>query len=213
MGLFDTFKPPVKILPFPEDLKELKDFDLSKLDYQTKDLGENFFGHFHLKEEIVDGETVYKLCHQYDKLEYIPNPNYDPSKKAKGWSDIQWPTIPKKVGEADDFVNLTATINFYDGVNLNKYENDYWIEFLATFHNGILKDCKLLEFTAKDNSRRKKREAEWKEKREKDARYYKTPLGKIHTFIRRKIVSGVLIKLNNKLSNLIGKVNRFLYKF
>jgi hypothetical protein len=192
MGLFDNLKFPAKLLPFPKDLKELSDFNWDNIKWQTKDLGRTYNGYFYLKE--IDNK--YKLYHKRYKYEWDINETRNQFQKAVGLKDGL-----KKVGEEDIFVSHHGDIRFYNYLSDDNWKNDYWIEFVAIFKEGILDSIKLLEFRVTDNAERKEQHKKLIEKFEKQKAFNKTIRGKItNKFSRIKYKTGYMfINIGNKL--------------
>jgi hypothetical protein len=136
MGTYDSIdcKYP---LPLPKDCEELKDFNFNGLRFQTKD----FDCGLELYEIREDG-TVWRF-----EFETI----IDESKPSDKWGPAY-----KRVNEHwDQLCHFTGTINFYDFIQFDTYNNDYWIEYEATFNNGQLIDIKLSKFSTTNNEQRK----------------------------------------------------------
>jgi len=136
MGMFDdiTCKYP---LPLPEDPK-----GYSNNKYQTKDF-DNAMDLYEIRE---DG-TLWLRCAEYEYTDGNPNAKsliekLPTRKEIKVW----W----QQIFPITDTVRLYA----YDTDTNDKY--DYWIECDVTFVGGKVTEAKLLEFTATDNSERKK---------------------------------------------------------
>jgi hypothetical protein len=61
-------------------------------------------------------------------------------------------------------LNDTCTVQFYDYINSNNTDYDYWIVYDAVFIQGKVKDIKLTTFEATPNSERKKKDIEFHKK-------------------------------------------------
>jgi len=144
MGMFDylTCKYP---LPLPLDLREAKDVDFNKLTYQTKDL-ECVMVAYEIRE---DGILYIRRC----ELEHVPG---NPKAKSVIYRIGHMKTI-KEWWEATDF---TGTVNFYEGLHYSdesddNWNNDYWVEYKATFLKGKVIEIVLDKWDIEDNTERK----------------------------------------------------------
>ena len=154
MGMFDTIicKYP---LPRPDDPMELKDFNFNNTDFQTKDLEKALF-QYEIKE---DGSFWIRKT----ECELVKG-----NKKAKSMMDrFGYMKVIKEWWEPTKF---TGTIEFYNILGFDTkfdrdaFQNDYWIEYIATFIDGQIAAVGLLKFEGTNNSERKKRNAEFDEK-------------------------------------------------
>jgi len=84
---------------------------------------------------------------------------------------------------------LTATINFYDYQHSQNTNYDYFIEYKAVFIDGKISSVEIIDFEARDNAERKKKDLEF-DKKLKDwyeftkTRRYKYILRPYASFIR-----------------------------
>lgn len=150
MGMYDSLicKYP---LPEPADLMELKIIGLNNLDFQTKDL-ENGLLNYTIRE---DG-TLWETRNTYEFKE-----GNDRDKEEKYlFSEL---SEPKLVKSEEIQVNYHGSLYFYDYHADSTLNNDYYIEFLATFSRGQLENIVLHKFEAEDNSKRKERDRLWKQ--------------------------------------------------
>jgi hypothetical protein len=107
----------------------------------------------------------------------------------------------------------TCTIQFYDFIDSNKTDYDYWIVYDAVFIEGKMKEVKLTTFEATPNSERKKKDIEFHKKmREWDEfrktrryKYFLNPYNKIIKFICDKVYKALCF-----LSSRVWRVHNFL---
>ena len=149
MGMFDTIK---CLCPLPrgEEPKELANIDFNRdLIWQTKDL-ECSMDQYEIRQ---DG-TLW--IERYD-IEDKSNPD------AIGWArfagmytrvNVRW----------EPMSHYTGMIKFCEFYAPDSLENDYWIEYQATFIDGTVKKMSLEQFTATNNTERKNRTKEWESK-------------------------------------------------
>jgi hypothetical protein len=134
---------------------ELKDFNFNDISFQTKDL-ENGLDNYEIAEdgslwirrtesEYVEGDEKAKsLMGRFGHMELI----------KERWE-------PTKFTGVVEFYN---NIGFDSAFDRDSCENDYWVEYIATFVDGQITTIGLLKFEGTANAERKKRDAEWKEK-------------------------------------------------
>lgn len=187
MGLFDTVTCDYA-LPFPKEAEELKSPpDWSKVEFQTKSMGDSdgilngFMDNYMIEE---DGQ-IYKDVYERDWATNEKGEEY--MKETKGG-------IEK--------VNYTGEMVFYASHLEEKY--DYWVEFVALFWKGDLKEIKLNNWERIDNSARLEAHEKFtsavKEQTEiKNSKWYKfvwfanLPLRIFFNII--KFLIGLLVKL------------------
>jgi hypothetical protein len=201
MGLFDnfyfkTYKLKRNILP--KNLGELSLKEIQDAQYQTKDLGETFVGHFYLKKK--DG--VYRLFKHDIEYKWIEG-----DKKAKSLMDRlgHMEEISSKEILIDDIG--TNTINVYNF--FSKENHDYWVEFALVFLENELLKIDLHEFREEKNDDKKVFDLEFNEKMRKSVEFYKTPLGKIIHLLReiylktlwrfQIFIGNIFIKIGNAI--------------
>jgi hypothetical protein len=138
MGMFDYVKCEY-LLPLPENTGEAKDINFNVLSYQTKDLENSLYLY-----TIKNDGTLWVTNHEfeYDK----PNPKSDNLEEKYGKTRL--------VREWQEQLLYTGSISFYDLLTNDKWKNNYWIEFVATFVDGKLIDIKLLKFAKNDDTKR-----------------------------------------------------------
>jgi len=142
-------------LPRPDNPMELKDFNFNSTSFQTKDL-ENVLDDYEIRE---DGS----LWIRRTESEHVEG-----DKKAKSFIDRFGHM--KLIKEWWEPTKFTGVIEFYNSIGFDckfdrdSCENDYWIEYIATFVDGQITTIGLLKFQGTNNAERKKRDAEWKEK-------------------------------------------------
>ena len=138
MGMYDTVLCEYE-LPLPDEVKELKNPpDWKKWEFQTKSIvaEDSFFlGGFGDTYTIEDDGQLYKEIIEREVVE-----------QEDGQSEL----IEKDRGIEKQF--FTGEIRFY---NLHMEEkHDYWIEFLALFWKGELKEISLGEWEKHGNTQR-----------------------------------------------------------
>lgn len=139
MGMFDNIvcKYP---LPLTVEMDELKKFNLNERTYQTKDL-----------ECVLDYYEIHQdgtLWHEEYDVEDRSDPNAEGIQRIIG---MHTRTNTRMV----QMKEYTGTINFYEFIDYGEGDKDYWVEFAATFFNGILMKIIVAEFRATDNADRK----------------------------------------------------------
>ena len=107
----------------------------------------------------------------------------------------------------------TCTIQFYDFIDSNKTDYDYFITYEAVFINGKMSSVKITNFEANDNSERKRKDIEFNKKLEEHHKfintwkykYFAKPYNRTISFVFRKIskISQNLSRLLNKIENKI----------
>ena len=105
----------------------------------------------------------------------------------------------------------TCTIQFYDYIESNKTNYDYFITYEAVFINGKISSVKIINFEANDNAKRKIRDAEFaKENKENyefrqtwQYKYFVKPYNRSVSYIFFKTIKGLSF-----LSTLLYKIER-----
>ena len=105
----------------------------------------------------------------------------------------------------------TCTIQFYDYIDSNKTDHDYFITYEAVFINGKISSVKIINFEANDNAKRKIRDAEFaKENKENyefrqtwQYKYFVKPYNRSVSYIFFKTIKGLSF-----LSTLLYKIER-----
>ena len=120
-------------LPLPEDVGELEGRDWTEVEFQTKDL-DNTLSTYEITEEGV-------VIHQQDL--YGSNPE-EPLDKSEG--PLCW-------------LCTDSGLTFYDYYQNNDNDNDYVIEFKATFKDSRIVEIELANFEVNCNKARKEKTA------------------------------------------------------
>lgn len=201
MGLFDTFyfkSYKLKKNLFPKNLGELTLKEIQEGQYQTKDLGKTFTGHFYLKKH----KNSYRLFKH--EIEYI---YVEGDKKGK--------SIMDRLGHMEEVSSQelliddigTNTINVYEF--FSKENHDYWVEFGLVFLENKLWKVKLNEFREEKNDDQKAFNLEFNEKMRKSAEFYKSPLGKFVHLLRRAYLK-TLWKVQIFIGNIFIKIGNVI---
>ena len=144
MGMYDTIICAYS-LPMPNDPKG---YSGSK-DFQTKDL-----------DSALDWYEIDKngqLFVRRSEGEWIEGDKNATSFAAKmGHFKIAKEWIEK--------LNHTITINFYDYQHSSNTNYDYFIEYKAVFIDGKISSVEIVDFEARDNAERKKKDLEFDKK-------------------------------------------------
>ena len=131
MGMFDDLICRYP-LPVPLDPKELKGFDFNKdLSYQTKDLDNTLI--------------TYEI--RKDKTLWWDNQEFNDGKR----SEPLW--VQENIVSGD--------VHFYHYHRNDEMKNDYYIEYVAFFKNGILESIDLFKFEHECNLKRKIFNQKW----------------------------------------------------
>lgn len=197
MGLFDSFyfkSYKLKKSMFPNGLGELDLNEMQNADYQTKDLGETFTGHFYLKKK--DG--AYRLYKHDIEYKWI-----DGNKKAKSVMDRigHMEEISSKEILIDDIG--TNTINVY--THFAKENHDYWVEFALVFLENELLKVEVHEFREDKNDERKVRDLEIREMIKKSADFHNSFQGKLQRIYYKSllrvqfIIGNFFVRLGEKI--------------
>lgn len=150
--MFDSIKCKYT-LPRPDNPMELKDFNFNSTSFQTKDL-ENALDNYEIREDGSLWIRGIELKHvEGDEKDKSFIGRFGHMKLIKEWWE------PTKITGVIKFYNL---IGFDCEFDRNSCENDYWLEYIATFVDGQITTISLLKFEGTNNSERKRRDAEWK---------------------------------------------------
>lgn len=155
MGMFDDISVSDS-LPFSDEMKELG-LDKNNYIFQTKDLdclmskyilqSNKLYIEKYKIEEWVKGEE--KSKNVFDRIGYLKR---------------EEPYLEQVLHHGE--------IRFYDYLYSVSGKWDCWIEFKAILNRGIVESYELVKFKKEDNADRIKREKEWDEKREAEARVW-----------------------------------------
>jgi hypothetical protein len=110
-------------------------------------------------------------------------------------------------------LNDTRTIQFYDYVDSNNTDHDYWIVYEAFFADGKIKCVELINFEARPNSERKKKDIEFRKKMQewdefRKTRRYKYLFNPYNKSLR--FVCDNLYKFLYSLPNRVRRAHNFL---
>lgn len=183
---------------FPKDLGELTLQELQEADYQTKDLGETFVGHFYLKKK--DGaHRLFKHDIEYTWVAGDP--------KGKSFMDRLGHAEEKSTKEIlinDIGTNTVRVYNFF-----TKENHDYWVEFNVVFLENELLKVEVHEFRKENNEERKIQNLELRKEMEKSVKFSNSPIGKVFCFLRniyyktivkvQLLVGEFFVKIGNKI--------------
>jgi hypothetical protein len=169
MGMYDTIICEYP-LPMPNDPKG---YSGSK-DFQTKDLDSAL--------DLYEIDKNGQLFLQRSEGEWVEG-----DKNATTFSGKMG--YFKTTKRWKEELALTATINFYDYQHSQNTNYDYFIEYKAVFIDGKISSVEIIDFEARDNAERKKKDLEF-DKKLKDwyeftkTRRYKYILRPYASFIR-----------------------------
>lgn len=188
MGMFDTVVVAEK-LPYTQ---EMIDLGLDKIftDFQTKDLENSLSLYF-----IQNGKLYIE---KYKETKWIEG-----DKNASFFLD--------RIGRMERLEPYQEDTNFHGKIIFYDYEIDVadkwdcWVEFEASFTNGLLNEIKLVKFDKKDNSERKAREEEFQQQEKKIMnawynKYFK--FYRIKNYFRFVLWYRPMMKLSEFFSNL-----------
>jgi hypothetical protein len=134
--------------------------------------------------------------------------------KAKNFLDkVGYPKTTKTWLEP---LNYTGVIQFYDYLNSNNTDYDYWIQYEAKFIDGKSENIKLINFEANSNFKRKERDAKFEIELKKQRELCKTfrykylikPYNESIKFLFRKLFK----ILNHANINIWQIENKFIIK-
>lgn len=205
MSLFDTFyfkSYKLKKSMFPNGLGELDLNELQNADYQTKDLGETFVGHFYLKKR--DG--VYRLYKHDIEYKWIEG-----NKKGKSFMDQLGHM--EEVSTKEILVNDvgTNTIRVYS--HFEKETCDYWVEFNLVFLENELLKVEVAKVEEESSEHRKKSDEEFRKILKEIDDFNKSIKGKIINFVRKSYKSIGFLRAQVWIGDLIVKVGYSIRNF
>jgi hypothetical protein len=105
----------------------------------------------------------------------------------------------------------TCTIEFYDFIDSNKTDYDYFITYEAVFINGKMSSVKIINFEANENAKRKIRDAEFAKKNKENYQFRQTWQYKYFVKPYNSVVSFIFfktIKVLSFLSTTLYKIER-----
>jgi hypothetical protein len=105
----------------------------------------------------------------------------------------------------------TCTIQFYDFIDSNKTDYDYFITYEAVFINGKMSSVKIINFEANDNAKRKIRDVEFAKKNKENYQFRQTWQYKYFVKPYNRVVSFIFfktIKVLSFLSTTLYKIER-----
>ena len=171
-------------LPKPKKPRELKGFNFNSLTFQTKS-----------RELILD---IYKISR--NKKLWRDHLSYDdtipPESKSRKW-------IREK---------YTGVIEFYHFFLCDDFENDYNIEYAATFVDGDMTSLKLIKFRSETNDLRKERDAKWKADMLDREMSAARPINKFFMYPIKRGIRSFLRKASSFLSSAASKLLRLEIK-
>jgi hypothetical protein len=94
----------------------------------------------------------------------------------------------------------TCTIQFYDYIDSNKADYDYFITYEAVFINGKMSSVKIINFEANDNAKRKIRDIEFAEKNKENYQFRQTWQYKYFIKPYNRVISFIFFKTIKALS-------------
>jgi hypothetical protein len=105
----------------------------------------------------------------------------------------------------------TCTIQFYDYIDSDKTDYDYFITYEAIFINGKMSSVKIINFEADNNAKRKIRDAEFAKKNKENYQFRQTWQYKYFVKPYNSVVSFIFfktIKVLSFLSTTLYKIER-----
>ena len=105
----------------------------------------------------------------------------------------------------------TCTIQFYDFIDSNKTDYDYFITYEAVFINGKISSVKIINFEANENAKRKIRDAEFAKKNKENYQFRQTWKYKYFVKPYNRVISFIFfktIKVLSFLSTTLYKIER-----
>ena len=165
-------------------------------DYQTKDLGCTYNGHFYLKKR----RKGWGLYHHSIKYSYVePDPN------SKDDSFLAKLGHMEEESSEEIFDGRTQTVNVYESIELE--DERIWIAFDLVFVKGELQDIALQELTISPITEEEKaRTREWQEELRKSVEYGKTPIGKIHNKVSRALYRSPVFRIIKGFGSLVARL-------
>ena len=149
MGMYDNINC-LYPLPHPEKAGELSDCNFAEFDFQTKDL-DNVLDRYEIR---TDGT----LWHELYDIEDKSDPNATGIEHLFGMyskTNVHWMQM----------LDYSGSIDFCDFITNDALQNDYWIEYTATYSCGKLISIVLKKFEVTPNAERKARQAVWDDER------------------------------------------------
>lgn len=201
MGLFDTLylkDLKIKRSLLPKDLGELSLKEIQEAEYQTKDLGETFNGHFYFKKNKKSVD-LYKHDIHYKWIEGDQS-----SKSLMDRLGYMEEVSSEEILVDDMGTNTIHIYNFFD-----KENKEYWVEFVLIFIDNKFYKIELHEFREESNEKRKIQLAELREMMKKSAEFNKSLVGKIVNFVRG-IYYKTLVKAQLFVGSFFVKVGNFI---
>ena len=179
---------------FPNGLGELDLNELQNADYQTKDLGETFTGHFYLKKK--DG--AYRLYKHDIEYKWVEG-----DKKGKHFMDRLGHM--EEVSTKEILINDvgTNTIRVYSHFEKENY--DYWVEFNLVFLENELLKVEVAKIEEESSEYRKKSNEDFRKQLKEIDDFNKSFKGKIINFVRRLYKSVGLLRAQVWIGDKITK--------
>lgn len=109
----------------------------------------------------------------------------------------------------------TCSIQFYDFIDCNKTDYDYFIAYEAVFINGKMSSVKIINFEANDNAERKIRDAEFAKKNKENYQFRQTWQYKYFVKPYNKTIRYIfstLIKFLSNISKFLSNISFYLHK-
>jgi hypothetical protein len=216
MGMFDNIK--VKSpLPLNEDLSKLN-IAWEEEVFQTKDL-DNLLDLYEITQEG-------KLIHLVQEREWVPNEDSiikgSLEVKSEKWEEVPFHGVVRFYTSYCDVQALDADLIDLGGKNPSRQKtwqeifatqgNDWWIEFLAIFDSGLLREIRIGNVEKTPISARLASNKEWELRREMKEKQLINrvvkKLRKIPGYSKAtRLISRTEQKCHEKLSNLIRKLS------
>lgn len=195
MGMFSYIKYGKNNLPLPLP-EELKDIDISTIEFQTKDLDNCLETNIIENNELF--EKIEKFKYEYYTKEELAQPDHKP------WDVVKSQTLIEERTEKRDF---HGKLCFYENITINEDEG-YWLEFDCYFIYGKLDKIVLSEQSKKLPNRKKEQEAMFKKWEDKvNSIPYKLKKNLGWFWFWRK-VSNMLYRISRFFSHLQMLVNK-----
>lgn len=105
----------------------------------------------------------------------------------------------------------TCTIQFYDFIDSNKTDYDYFITYEAVFINGKMSSVKIINFEANENAKRKIRDAEFAKKNKENYQFRQTWQYKYFVKPYNKTIRYIFSRLIKFLSNISKFLSNISY--
>lgn len=201
MGLYDTIylkDLKIKRSLLPKNLGELSLKEIQEAEYQTKDLGETFNGHFYFKKNKKSVD-LYKHDIQYKWIEG--------DEKSKSFMDRLG--YMEEVDSEELLIEDIGTNTIYVYNYFSKENHDYWVEFALIFIDNKFHKIELYEFREESNEERKIKNVELQEMMKKTAEFNNSLIGRVVNFIRG-IYYKTLVKIQLFVGSLFVKIGNFI---